>query len=126
VAKAIDTQARVAKRSVAVVATLVALLPGLALVDAVAGGPYTHWHHDRLLSKARAAALIGQPESAVVQVLGEPSSVCSGHAGPRGELTVSLNYEPVPFLAINEFQVWVRGGRVLCVESFDRETHAFE
>ena len=96
------------------------------LVDALFGGPYTSWYHDRMFGKAKAASLIGRSEAEVVEVLGQPSEVYPAHSGPNGEFTVGFDYRPVPIVPYSPFTVFVRDGGALCVESFDRETHSFD
>jgi len=106
-------------------AVLAALIAGTAVFDAMHAGPYSRWCHERLMNKARSASIIGCSETSVRAALGDPSFVCTGHSGPRGENTIGLCYLPVPFVPCSPFQVWVRAGRVMSVESFDRPTVAF-
>jgi hypothetical protein len=61
---------------VAVVAVIMgALIPVLKAIDAIAHSPYAMMFNRRCQALANRAGLVGSPESDVVKVLGEPTSV---------------------------------------------------
>ena len=94
--------------------TLAALYPAASFVDALGHGPYTTWFNERCLEQSEAAGLIGTDAAAVRDVLGDPTSVWDDD--PR---VVTMNYAPHAWLPHAKFQVHLRDGRVVGLETFD-------
>ncbi|MGV3620584.1 MAG: hypothetical protein ACO1OB_07190 [Archangium sp.] len=82
-------------------------------IDVKNAGPWTRSFNYRLEATAKAAGLIGRPESDVEVVLGSASYVYV-HAGGR-----TFNYWPLPGLPSKQFQVHCREGVVTGLELFD-------
>jgi len=63
--------------------------------------------------------LVGNPESKVIQALGNPSSVWKYENIPGEKLTTTYNYYPFSWYPFSKFQVHCREGVVQNTEQFD-------
>jgi hypothetical protein len=114
---------------VAIVAVIMGILaPVLTAIDAIAHGPYATAFNQRCQGLANRAGLVGRPESDVVKVLGEPTSVwrywSSVDSTTRrpvagAYLITTYNYAPCAFVPCGLFQVHCDGGFVKATEQLD-------
>jgi hypothetical protein len=113
---------------VAVVAVIMGVLvPILKGIDAANHGPYATAFNQRCQKLADRAGLVGSPESDVVQVLGEPTSVwrywsvrnLTGSPAAGAYLITTYNYAPCSFVPLGIFQVHCIGGAVKSIEQLD-------
>ena len=113
---------------VAVVAVIMSILVSLLkAVDAANHGPYTISFNRRCQELADRAGLVGRPESDVVRVLGEPTSLWrswsqwypNGRPADGAYLITIYNYSPCSFLPCGKFQVGCVGGVVTSTEQLD-------
>ncbi len=104
--------------AVAVVAFLFGVVrPAFLVFDALSHGPFTVAYNRDCQRLADEARLIGKPESEVIKVLGEPTSVWE-YDHPDG-WTKTFNYAPVSFVSSGKFQVHCRDGVVKILEQLD-------
>ena len=85
--------------------------------DALSEGPYTRWYNRHKLEQAQAAGLVGQPESAIIPALGQPTDIWRSSRG--AESIITYNYAPCFFAPYGQFQVHVRNGHVSRLEQLD-------
>jgi hypothetical protein len=113
---------------VAVVAAIMGILvPLLKAIDAASHGPYTMALNQRCQDLADRAGLAGSPESDVVKVLGEPTSVwrywsgtdLTGHPAAGAYSITTYNYGLSSLVACGLFQVHCVGGVVKSTEQLD-------
>ena len=94
---------------------MILAIPFAAFSDVLYHGPYAQWHNRRLDVVARDAHLIGQPQSMVVQTLGEPTSF---YCDDEGRAT-TYNYAPFSCFPSAQLQVHCKGGKVSSIELLD-------
>jgi hypothetical protein len=113
---------------VAIVAMFMGIVvPVLTAIDAIGHGPYATAFNQRYQGLANRAGLVGSPESDVVKVLGEPTSVwrywsridSTGRPAAGAYLITTYNYAPCAFVPCGIFQVHCGGGVVRATERLD-------
>lgn len=90
-------------------------IPFASFSDVMSHGPYAQWHNDRLNTIAHDAELIGQPQTIVVQTLGEPTGV---YRDDDGHIS-TYNYSPFGWFHGGQLQVHCNDGKVKSIELLD-------